>query len=911
MIEIFVNGEQLELLNREDLNIRLNNVVYDPTTIGYTQAEYSFEFDVPSTPKNNRIFGNANELATLGKFNKRYNAQCVGSGTKVFDGQLVIKKYANKLYTCNFVALKAYNLEDIFGDSLLKDIDWRVDFSGATTINSINSNDNGEYYFPLVSYGVFKKDPYEKDPDNSDYDKYTSKFIFDQYNRWYIETFPPSHNLLTTVKKCFQKKGYTVGGDAFKDPVLKNIYLSVNLADGQSPIYNIGNPLFGDVNVTTTFNTNDQSNKMGVQDLSFPYMKVQNYMGGDFFDEYNFESIDYWNVASIGTNAMIHDSYMYQPNEKLFVVPADGFYRITLSGNVTLNEASADITVPLKIGNPYDGKELTEENITIHKSLTGETPVEIQLVKNYDNNIELIKGKINKRYRNGNPNDNIILGMNGINPIVAPNIDEWITCYPHETLGAANNPTNNNLTPTKGLTSYAYRDNETMAYDPAVSEAFICGLSSWSNGVPAVIKQHSWRQANGTENEVFANVRGYDKLIQTTRPDGQTQTMGAPSQLNFNNFVNAPVDKCSASDMQMAGNVTCTIYLKKNDVLQLMVVQRDFNGQKYSVSGNTSLHIEAVSPYAKRADLVAEKYEYYTPTTFDDKLNLANWFNSGTTMSEFVNNAINALNLQLSIDGTNADISIKKNIANNKFINYAVDIDDRINSYATDVETSPIDYPRTMAVKYKIDIEEWGFEKSVMPQSKLNDDDWADYGDKGYTVVKLNDSIYAEKDESVDSNFSYTWYDSFIYGPPLNIPVISKFSYMIPGYSYKESLKHDGFGLTQRMWFRQPRTNKTVTTASLPAETIYLTLPINQYNGVNLSYKNTEKSLLTEYFNFASAIASNYIQVEVYLTPKEYHELKNGAMVHMDDDLYYCGEITGFDPSNNNKTTLKLIKKVV
>ena len=57
--------------------------------------------------------------------------------------------------------------------------------------------------------------------------------------------------------------------------------------------------------------------------------------------------------------------------------------------------------------------------------------------------------------------------------------------------------------------------------------------------------------------------------------------------------------------------------------------------------------------------------------------------------------------------------------------------------------------------------------------------------------------------------------------------------------------------------------------------------------------------------------SSNYIQVDVYLTPKEYYEIKNGAMVHMDSDLYYCGEITGYDPSNRNKTTLKLIKKVV
>ena len=57
-------------------------------------------------------------------------------------------------------------------------------------------------------------------------------------------------------------------------------------------------------------------------------------------------------------------------------------------------------------------------------------------------------------------------------------------------------------------------------------------------------------------------------------------------------------------------------------------------------------------------------------------------------------------------------------------------------------------------------------------------------------------------------------------------------------------------------------------------------------------------------------VDSNFAEVEVYLTPFEYIQLKNGAVAKMDNDLYIVSEITAFDPTGNNRTTLKLIKIV-
>jgi hypothetical protein len=50
--------------------------------------------------------------------------------------------------------------------------------------------------------------------------------------------------------------------------------------------------------------------------------------------------------------------------------------------------------------------------------------------------------------------------------------------------------------------------------------------------------------------------------------------------------------------------------------------------------------------------------------------------------------------------------------------------------------------------------------------------------------------------------------------------------------------------------------------------------------------------------------------VEAYLTPEEYESIKGGALIKFDSDIYYVSEISGYDCSGHNPTTLKLIKKV-
>ena len=158
-LDIFVNGQRVDILNRSSINLRINNVVYNPTEINSTQAEYSFSFNLPTTPTNNKIFDYANELAKVNKFKNTYNSEVYVDGVLIFSGSLRIQSIKKGFYNVNLVNIKINTVEDIFGDMVLSDLKWYIPFTGTNSINIHNADQNSKVIFPLVSYGVFQKSP--------------------------------------------------------------------------------------------------------------------------------------------------------------------------------------------------------------------------------------------------------------------------------------------------------------------------------------------------------------------------------------------------------------------------------------------------------------------------------------------------------------------------------------------------------------------------------------------------------------------------------------------------------------------------------------------------------------------------------------------------------------------------------
>lgn len=972
-IELVVNGQQVELTSQDAINIRLNSVVNDPVKLDYTQAEYSFEFEIPATKKNNKIFDYANNLAKLNKFHQRYQAELYADGNLIFEGTLTLNSYSEGSYSCNLVSVKIYSLDEIFGDMTMDKIKgMEIDFSGVTTMNAMNQQSNPICTFPLVSYGAFQKDPYSEDNVGA---QYTSKYKIDAYNRWYIESFYPSINMVETLKKAFESKGYTVGGDVFQDPVLRQIYMSTNLADGQVPQYNLGNPSFGNVQLSATTTLNSIGYQ---QELKFPYEKVQlrNPDEGEDLYKYNYDSVMIYDLLSSGVTTDQSPSYMYQPNEHIIVIPKSGFYKIELSATTTISRGNLTAALWTR---DEDGYEWTHNNETIAKSLSGTCPIEIALVRNYDDNYELIKGKNNIEWLNGKPED-VTLDWNR----KPKNKVTWLTCFPHESPVQAKLPTEKNdlaivnetrmgglrsssgsssgggsrrsngttsssgnfsgyrgstrggtIDPTGGgrvystaKYGYMYEDGETMVYDQAVSPSFICGLSSYEGGVNAVMRNgYSWSKSESRYNEVFAPVVGYDYVYRTS---GSTPTItGDPTDYNYNEYKNTPFfGTCTANTTNMSGNISCMAWLEKDDVLQLFGITRAYftvNGEFVSYNPTTSVWLRITAFSDRNYNLIKadDANRYNAPIEYSDKLNLPNFFNKEKEVKEWVNDIVKAFNLEMSQYGNTVQFNTKK--TNTNLIS-SVNLDDRVNS--CDIKSEKIDYPKSMAVQYKVDTDEWGFERSAVEKSGgsesiLNTDDWYKYGDSGFTKILLNNDTYVTSENNVSTNFSYTWYQKFevwetdsaftqtaTTGVDIHIPCISKYSYMIDGYDYTESMAHDGYGLTQRFWFKPTVTDLSVWTRTYPAEEMFISTPKNVLEGLNLSYKDTENSLLQRYFNPQAYLSSNIIDFEAYLSSDEYNLIKNGAYVKVDKDLYIPLEISGYDCGGDNPTELKLMKRI-
>ena len=985
-IELWVNGHLVDLESQDSLNVRFQNTLFDPTKISSTQAEYSFEFELPCTKNNNKIFNYANDLAKLNKFRPRWNAELYADGNVIFKGSLTLNSVKGGMYHVNLVSVKVYSLDDIFGDAVMTDIKknpngdkWEIPFSGAgTSEHSIDwynqacvHREQSTLCFPLVSYGVFEKVPVEEDDVANEY---TSKYNLDWTNRWYLESFYPSLNMLETLKTAFEWKGYTVGGDAFQDEILKDIFMSTNLADGQDPTYNLANPRIGKVDLNVNWET-PMNGEAHVQTLNFPYFRIGGKydVDGKFINSYwNFEDVQIYDMLSEGNITITGSSYLYQPNEHIIVIPADGFYKIELSGKSELTQSSS-FQANQKYWSAGDNEVKSDGEVEIPVNFKKFTPFEVQLVRNYDDNLELIHGVNNFELLDGVPLHQYATKMHGTVPIRYDNSLSTYSCFPHEKAGMAyynvsesdvdfpwryappsdisrfGNDTSPSLYENHYMNNIGYVKsdaprNNVMAYDPSVSPIFICGFTSMGNdnggGTPAVIKNgYSWSKMTSERYYSFYPQDGYYRANSTRDEYGfpdwnytftppYTPSMHYNGNYGDNECYGANSNYFNYNDTVINGSIQCIVKLNKGDKLQLLGVQRnyehDYDQVNYKVESQYHLMIEAYSPKSYD-ELLRRHYNWNDNSEFDTELNLANFLNKEKKVSEWVQNIIDAFNLELLQDGNTITINTKKKYSFNKT---AVDIDDRVNS--NDAETIAINYPSSMAIKYKIDKDEWGFERSAVAnaggdEAILDNEGWEKYADSGYTVIKLNDDSYVTTKSEKSLQFSYTWYWNFTWyevnaqgnmtGNLNNFktPCISKFEYMIDGYDYEEAMKHDGYGLAQRFWFRPIETQMYVWIESEPKQSVMIVLPRNTYYNtqLNMSYKDTERSLLSEYFNINACLSSNYVKIEVYLTPVEYNRLKNGALCRFDKDVYEVVEIEGYDPTGTEPTTLKLMKKTI
>lgn len=961
-VSIVVEGTTLDLNGQDELNLRINSVLYDPTKILSTSGEYSFSFDLPMTPSNCKVFDYANVASKTNKFNKLWNTEVYADGHLVFQGQIKIASIEDGQFKANLINVKAGSLQDIFGEDTMNQVEWKIDYDGFKTINKHNADDTSDIMFPLVSYGPFVKTPYTTY--YNEYNAYTSKFLLDQYVQWYDSTFPPSARLLELVKRMFERKGYAVAGNIFSDNRLQDIFLSTHLGNDQVPTYNLGNPNIGKLNMAFSFrngqyftngvNWNTYAITPLIQTLNFPYDRVSPRDDTYLFDEilvYDiFSAIKtfgnyHYDPSTSPRPEGVEDTYAHINSgadggmwrENCIVIPQSGVYKINLNVNMTLEMED----VPCLGYNPT-----TQDYDTLAqlKKEWSARPIEIQLLRNSDET-ELIHGYITgseddrynlpsiypheappsttKRYQRGGSSSGTSTGSGS-----SGNRNTGNSTGARRTVGtrgeSSGGVTDSNIPGSRGEadgygdpTNYNIgmmpKQGDMVAYDPYVNENFICGITSISDS-PSVLKNgYSWNPEYTQRNQTRFNCEGYYGV--KYGEDYYTMVWDRTTY-NSNTYPGAPVNRVTTSGNTKSGTVSCVVWLNAGDILLLKAVLRSFvsasgtGGTYYPepwyrclITGN--LDIEAYSP--KEGDVMSQDLRYTSPSKFPDKLNVGEFLPDNMKQSDFIQNFINSFNLDFHTEGNTA--IFEKNKINFDQLAVPVELDDRVNTDTLTIE--PIGYPRSMEIKYTINDTEYGFYQSVVAagDGHINDDDWKDWAYTGSSPVQLNNDEDSE-DESKTLTTSYTWYGDFSLpsGMKISMPVISKDEWMIDSYKDEESMLADGFSLPQRLFYRGAyRTDITFT--DIHGNEFHPRLVVNSKDGLNLNYEPSQTSLLTEYFNITPFVSSDMITAEVYLSAEEYSLLKLGAPVRINSDIYYVCSITGYDPTGNNPAQIKAMKK--
>lgn len=962
-VDIIVNGEPIELYDAEKLNLRMNNVIFKPEEITSKNGEYSFSFEIPATPKNNKIFNFANNQSKLNKFNTLYDCEVNVDGINIFTGTLRLSGTKEDKYICNLISIKVNKVEDIFGETMMNELNWKIDFDGTGTINTYNMDDTGNrgIYFPLVCYGAFQKKSYATY--GNDYNIYTDLLDIDNTNLWYWESFHPSFNLIELVRRCFAHKGYTLNGDILNDNILKQMYLSEYIDSSQDPVYNLNKDNIGKLRVSGRFRSSnisgntsyDASGKTSslvlINDLQYPKNPIEN-----LDDVYDFSKVFVYDIfltpAAIDDPTQYHsmnwpgpsNDYIYRKANKnstagYIQVPADGLYTIELQCGISVGEVYDDdpnavYTYQKPRHNGEWGEDSGIEYDTILLDATKKNfdwmPVEVQLVRNTDEPELIWTAEDIIKQTTSNPGK----------------------CqYPHEADanalidgGKNGNTINTNSSgwrvggnrATQNLGDRYYVDKgTTIAYDPKVNPGFICGFTTANKSCSVMKNGRSWDPTVSEFNHTHYRQPGYKRSVWS----GNQSTGYNVSRLtdkNSNTLDCPNTDYWSQVSNQGQGRVTCVVELKKNDQISLKVLTKGLYGLKYTSSGQGGTAVIpyewgtynpeitynlTITPYTPNTNKYLNKQNmYYLPTdaeketAWGTKLNLGNFLNSKEKMADFINNFIKTFNLQYNQVGQN--VFINKNKMDMVTIRNEVDIDDRV--ITSEAQSERIDYPGTMQVKWAIADDEAGAYRSIDTVEHQSANNWKDYIDRGSEKVQM-DTTNESKTDTIDSKFSYTWYQDFTYydydrstrtpngnTSTFRLPLIAKDEDFI--IQSEDAMQKDGLSLKQRLWFRDQYTSKTLEMWN--GQEARVTIPVPEYNGCTLNYNNEQGSLLDRYFNVTPRTDSNYLVVECYLTPTEYVMLKNGAFTKFDDDLYLVSEIGAYDPVGTNKTELHLIKKV-
>lgn len=894
-VEIYIE-KQLADTFQDDLGMRLNLILNNPEKLTYTQSEYSFTFDLPATKNNIKLFNFANVLSKRNKFSKRYVCDIYADEIPIFNGYLRLTSFEDNIFKCNAYQPKINNISEIFGETKMNEMTWEIPFEGISTINAMNADTTSKVFFPLVAYSLFQKIPNETY--GSGYEKYTDKYTIDDTNRFYFNSFVPSVNLVALLKHMCESKGYTLQGDIITDKTLNDIYLSNYISQEQRPVYNYGSDNMGKVGLYINFKNYATKGEYTTYPQIYTSWQEEyipstpSYQNRDVTTVYNL--LD----TSINTSAttFVTVTESFKNNANMYVnggiqIPTDGWYEIDINAKLTV---------------PYQ----TIDNVLIKTDISGNTtpttlsftrenfPIEFQLLKydaddSQENNI-----CHNMAYFGEFPNENSASTANRTTGSVGRG--EYSPT-------AAKAPAYTNASTASQRFNAPSADT---AVDPFNNPNFICGMQSsqYAVGKTYIKNGNSWSPEIQGKIKNKYQMYGYYKKASPSY---------IHTEVNKNTYSNQTSSLTAEFDTtvgnSISGNIRCCIYLTKNDMLIPYLNIREYEKQTSSTAYRDrylAYNCEAIIDMKVRAigdyKLSENNITYGMSSKFDTFLNVANFLNDTQKMSDFINDVQKAFNLQITTSENT--ITMNKTFTSNRNKPHSpINLDNITNT--TNIITNQINYPQSIQVKFKAtDDEETTYRSAEAntTEEQLQSNNWLDYADKGSEKIIITHLEDAEPLEQ-SLNFAYTGYQPFKYNDiTLNIPVIAKAEWFIEdAFNYGEYQQYDGRSFPQRFFARNEPTSYTLPVVNNDDYIITTTSNVTS-NNINLDYKATN-SLLSYFFDINRNPQNDEIEVEAYISPLQYMQIKQGASVKIDDNTYKVNQVDGFDPEQINTTKLKLM----
>lgn len=916
IIELYLNNKLCDIGDINKFSVLLDRQFVNPAVLSETDTQYSYAITIPFTRTNINAIGYRNVEEVNYKFDLVENASLIVDNVCIIKGSFMPTEISYAQIKGNLVVVSKKSIKDVFEDLNMNQAgEWKMEFGKfCESVNTYNNTPNSPLIFPYVLYGLLPK---QKRQDG----EFSGKNTWDNTVLLGVEDFPPSINCIEAIKKLFKNKGYNLSGSALSDERLTSLYMSYsNPTDYQMP-FNWG--LLGKVSLSLEWsnykncNTGDRFVEPTMVFNNSPKIGT-NYTRGI----YNTDLISNFNSklnsltdegANLIEQTVLYNNKSYQARS--IVIPYSGYYKVELDAGVNL------LMEENYYLDSFDNKmTVISPTVTYNAALIGQSPSWKTVTTKLPNTRSEIK--VIRDFGDGD-------------------FDFESMDIDREFYADAINQTNNFDTDNySNFPKYFPRGGELCLIDPKQDKRLICGLSFGTSHN----KPNQYDVYNETPDQLkFANAialkgglsfdrEDIDFYLTATNNKGYVECVRNENMevvyADSNKFkvdvLNTDYENAASITEDLTGGtgrVQTLVWLEKGE--RITIAHSCNQNQPHLDSGALMQDVRvdfSLTPFQKDEDWMINKLNTdgstKAPINWQDvsdfttnHINLIEFLPSTIKVDSWIDNFCKAFNLKLI---QTSETEFELNVRQKRSYGYnVVDLDSKVH-VNLDRTNTPLGLPSVYKLGFTIDEDEQGYIETH---------------DNGGGEFSTGNKSGSELEQT--SSFSYCWYKDIICG--YDIYYGPNGSYMKPSYidfpiisdkepfeledtrDYAEMQQKDYSSAAQRFWYHKGSFEVT----NFPRGTLNTALVSNELNlwqadgsvaRQTLDYHNKANSILDNYFTTFTNNKACYTNVECYLTPEEYNRLPNNY-VKFNGDLYITAAVDGYDPTQRQRTKLKLIKK--